>query len=156
MMCHLASVTWCATWCALLLTLSCANSTQDTETQHDEPNAMAAAGRGPDNSSNTTEPTWCEARDVLERNCQRCHGAKPSHGAPFALVTYEDTQTSSKKGKVRYRAIADALEGELMPPTYLELEPPVAALGDTDRQLLLAWCEQGAPGDSNDDCADFD
>lgn len=133
--------------------LGCANSTQDTEPQHDEPNAMAAAGRAPDDSSNATEPTWCEAREVLERNCQRCHGAKPSNGAPFALVTYEDTQASNKKGKARFETIAQVVASELMPPTYLELEPPVAALGDTDRRLLLAWCEQGAPGDSSDDCA---
>jgi uncharacterized membrane protein len=99
------------------------------------------------------EPTWCEARDVLERNCQRCHGAKPSNGAPFPLVTYEDTQASNSKGKARFQTIAQVVESELMPPTYLELEPPVAALDRNDRQLLLTWCEQGAPGDSSDDCA---
>ena len=90
---------------------------------------------------------------MLERNCQRCHGERPSNGAPFSLVTYEDTQTSSKKGKARFQTIAQAVESELMPPTYLELEPPVATLNRADRELLLAWCEQGALGDANDDCA---
>lgn len=114
---------------------------------------MASAGQPSDSSSNPNEPSWCAARAVLERNCQRCHGAKPSNGAPFSLVTYEDTQASNKKGKARFETIAQVVESELMPPTYLELEPPVAALPGEDRELLLAWCKQGAPGDASDDCA---
>ena len=155
-MCNLASVTWCVTWCALLLSFGCANARQETDpsaTTGNEPSSMAAAGQPSSTTPTSAEPSWCEARDVLERNCQRCHGETPSNGAPFSLVTYEDTQAPNKKGKARYQTIAQVIESELMPPTYLELEPPVQALGSEDRQLLLTWCEQGAPGDSSDACA---
>lgn len=158
-MCHLASVLRCTTWCALLLALGCANAEQETElvrTTRDDEHAIAAAGQPSDDSSNATQSAWCEARAVLVRSCQRCHGEEPSNGAPFPLVTYEDTQASNKKGKARFQTIAQVVESELMPPTYLELDPPVAALKSADRKLLLAWCEQGAPGDADDDCATSD
>lgn len=159
MVCHLASVLRCTTWCALLLTFGCANAAQETEfvrARDDDQHATSSAGQPSGNSSHAAEPTWCAARAVLERNCQRCHGAKPSNGAPFSLVTYDDTQASNKKGKARFEAIAQVVASELMPPTYLELEPPVAALQSEDRELLLAWCEQGAPGSASDDCVTAD
>jgi hypothetical protein len=89
---------------------------------------------------------------VLESKCQRCHGEELENGAPFSLVTYDDVRATNKKGKPRFEAIASALESELMPPSYLELEPPVLALQEDERALLLAWCEQGAPGDGSDEC----
>lgn len=136
--------------------MACANASHEPVATHssssDNPSANAAAGQPHDGEPAAPGPTWCEVRVVLENSCQRCHGPEPSSGAPFSLVTYEDTQAQNKKGTPRFEAIASALESELMPPTYLELEPPVAPLRAEDRALLLAWCEQGAPADAAEDC----
>lgn len=90
---------------------------------------------------------------MLQRSCQRCHGQQPTQGAPFALVTYEDLHVLNKRGKARFELVASAVESERMPPTYLDLDPPVEALEAEASALLLAWCEQGAPGNSGDGCA---
>lgn len=96
---------------------------------------------------------WCAARDVLERKCQRCHSSEPEHGAPFALVAYEDTQVLNAKGKPRYEQIAVAVSSDFMPPSFLKLTPEVELLTEPERTTLLDWCEQGAPGSDELDCA---
>lgn len=99
--------------------------------------------------SGETEPDpWCLARSVLENNCQRCHGDPPAHGAPFSLVSFDDTQVLNKRGRPRFELIAEAVSGERMPPVYLTLEPEVAALDELQRASLLAWCDAGGPAPS--------
>jgi uncharacterized membrane protein len=85
------------------------------------------------------EPTWCQVRSVLADKCHRCHTAPPEHGAPFSLLTYEDTQVVDRRGTRRFERLHDAVESEYMPPTFLKLDPPVEALTDNERQLLLDW-----------------
>lgn len=89
---------------------------------------------------------WCLAKAVLERKCQRCHGEMPEHGASFSLVTYEDTQVVSAKGKPRYEQVAAAVGSDFMPPSFLKLSPAVEPLTELERAALLGWCESGAPG----------
>ena len=43
--------------------------------------------------------TWCQASAVLEQVCQRCHTDPLANGAPFPLVTYENTQAPYYSGE---------------------------------------------------------
>lgn len=88
---------------------------------------------------------WCEARAVLQAKCQRCHGEHPSNGAPFSLVTYEDTQAANGKGKPRFELIAEVVASEFMPPQFLKLDPAVEPLSESERAALLDWAAQSAP-----------
>jgi hypothetical protein len=67
------------------------------------------------------------------------------HGAPFALLTYDDTQVKDSKGVPRYEQVASAVESSYMPPQFIELVPAVLLLTEDERTALLAWCAQGAP-----------
>jgi hypothetical protein len=87
----------------------------------------------------------------LEQKCQRCHAEEPQHGAPFALVSYQDTQVVNAKGKPRYERIATAVSSDFMPPSFLTLTPPVEPLTDLERAAVLDWCDLGAPGPAEDD-----
>jgi uncharacterized membrane protein len=139
-----------------LVVLGCAVDTREPiETRLARTEPPAGGGAAGEASTGEPEPTssWCAVREVLEAKCQRCHGEEPQNGAPFSLTSYDDTQALNKRGKPRFEAIASALSSQLMPPTYLELEPPVAALEDGELALVLDWCERGAPGDAADDCA---
>jgi uncharacterized membrane protein len=100
--------------------------------------AVGGAGEG-----SSVEPTWCDVARVLEQKCQRCHQDPPTNGAPFALLTYEDTQVLERGGTPRYERVHDAVESEFMPATWLKLEPPVAPLTDAEREILLDWAAAG-------------
>jgi uncharacterized membrane protein len=88
-------------------------------------------------------PDWCAARGVLEAKCQRCHGERPAHGAPFPLVTYEHTQVVNRQGEARFTAIAAAVADGFMPPGFITLEPAVEPLTALEQELLVGWCSAG-------------
>ena len=111
-----------------------------------EPVGGAAA-----HSGDSPAATWCAAREVLEHKCQRCHGATPEHGAPFSLVSYEDTQVVNARGKARYELMAEAISSDYMPAMFVKLSPAVEPLTDEERATLLDWCEHEAPAPSADD-----
>ncbi len=89
------------------------------------------------------DASWCLARAVLEEACQRCHGATPDQGAPFPLVSYEDTQVVSRSGKPRFELIGEVVASDFMPATYITLDPQVLPLDPDDKATLLAWVEAG-------------
>jgi hypothetical protein len=94
---------------------------------------------------------WCAAQPILALKCARCHGEPPEHGAPFSLTTYEDVQRLDSRGRPRYERMQSAIESNLMPATFLELEPPVEPLTDEERDALLGWLsDAAAPGDDAD------
>lgn len=103
--------------------------------------SMAGAGAA---GSPESGPTWCEAFAVLERKCQRCHHEPPANGAPFALVTYDDTQVVDRRGVPRYERMLGAVESDFMPATFIELEPSVEPLDATEKSLLVDWLSRGA------------
>jgi uncharacterized membrane protein len=110
---------------------------------------MCALGCAPDPEGIRTDkvvgqPTWCEVRTVLADKCHRCHTAPPEHGAPFSLLTYDDTQVLDRRGTPRFERVHDAVESEYMPPTFLKLDPPVEPLTSNERAVLLDWAEAGA------------
>jgi uncharacterized membrane protein len=129
-------------------TLACA-ATPDAPSS---PSVDASAGAPPEVSS-TLVSSWCAARQVLEQRCQRCHGEETQHGAPFALVSYQDTQVVNAKGKPRYELIAAAVSSDFMPPSFLTLTPPVEPLTELERAAVLDWCDRGAPGPSDADAS---
>jgi uncharacterized membrane protein len=96
-----------------------------------------------------TAPTWCDARAVLQAKCVRCHSAPPAHGAPFSLLSYADTQELDHSGKPRFEKMRAALDTELMPPTFLQLEPPVEQLTTDEKTTLLAWLAGDPPTDAD-------
>jgi uncharacterized membrane protein len=107
--------------------------------------AGASEGAGAAGSTQQRVPDWCEARAVLIDKCQRCHSDPPEHGAPYPLVTFEDTQRLDSAGNPRSDRIAAAVESDYMPARFLTLKPPVEPLTPDQRELLLAWCRSGTP-----------
>jgi uncharacterized membrane protein len=98
-----------------------------------------------ESASSATAPSWCAIEAILQLKCQRCHQRPTAHGAPFSLLTYDDTQVQDSKGKPRFAQIASDVESEYMPPQFIELDPAVAPLSAHERTTLLDWCAQGAP-----------
>lgn len=81
----------------------------------------------------------CEAAQLLEDRCGRCHGDPIAHGAPFSFVTSEDRERVDAKGVTRRERMAQAIERGDMPALFIELEPPVQGLSDEERDTLLRW-----------------
>jgi hypothetical protein len=79
----------------------------------------------------------CDPNQVLKDVCQKCHTVPQRNGAPFPLVTYDDTQ-AIWKGAPIYTYMIAALEKGIMPL------PPVTI---TPAQLdtLLTWLRGGTP-----------
>lgn len=111
--------------------------------------APGAAGAG---SEPVLGADWCAARQVLVAKCQRCHAAPPEHGAPFPLVSYEDTQVVTAHGEARFVAIETAISQDYMPPSFIALQPAVAELDEHERDVLLGWCRAGGPPGTPGDC----
>jgi hypothetical protein len=76
----------------------------------------------------------CDVFTVLENNCHTCHQNPPQKGAPFSLLTYEDTQAPyGVMGGQRWQRMKQVVETGFMPLG--------STLPDSDKQLLLGWLE---------------
>jgi peroxiredoxin len=99
------------------------------------------------NRRSGTEVTY--ARDVapvIQKRCQECH--RPGEIGPFSLLTYDDARKRTSR-------IREAVLEERMPPWHADPRYGHFAndrrLGQDERDLLLAWIDQGAPkGDDKD------
>jgi len=137
----LSGCCWLAVFaCAVI---ACSSTVSDERSQQ----ASSSAG-----ASSLAQPGWCAVSVILREKCQICHQSPTLHGAPFALVTYQDTRAADVKGKLRFEQIADAVETEYMPPQFIALSPPVVPLTPEERSTLLAWCMQGAPLNDDTSC----
>ena len=98
-----------------------------------------------DVDASTDAPTsWCSVQAILALKCQRCHASPAAHGAPFALVSYDDTQVLDRKGRARFERIGSVVEEQSMPPVNsIKLEPPVEPLQEQERATILSWYAQG-------------
>lgn len=85
----------------------------------------------------------CDPNSVLQAVCQRCHSSPPQNGAPFPLVTYQDTQVPSN-GVPLWKFMRAVVQSGAMPL------PPVQ-MDTSQRDLLLAWFDAGAPSRSATD-----
>jgi uncharacterized membrane protein len=89
--------------------------------------------------------SWCQVREVLGAKCQRCHVGAGLHGAPFPLVTYDDTQVYlASLEKHRWQLMANMVEQDQMPPEDSQLEPPPAKLTASEKDVLMTWFAEGA------------
>jgi hypothetical protein len=80
---------------------------------------------------------------AIRAKCQRCHAQPPKNGAPFPLLTWEDTHAPYGQRLV-YQAMLPAIEKGIMPFTELKLDPPVEPLTGDEKALLLDWLGGGA------------
>jgi len=111
------------------------------------PPSCAVDGAGGEGGVPSTPIRFCQAERVLRESCQRCHQDPPLHGAPFALVTYDDTQQPFSATELRWERMRDVVESDFMPLRAIRLEPPVMALTCEQKSTLLGWLEQCAtPG----------
>jgi hypothetical protein len=86
--------------------------------------------------------------------CQRCHQDPPLHGAPFPLVTYEDTQEPYTVDKQRWERMKEVVESDFMPARGIDLEPPVEFLTCEEKSTLMGWLEQCAQPLGGTECAE--
>jgi hypothetical protein len=87
--------------------------------------------------SQGTRAVPCAADAVLRNVCQTCHTDPMKNGAPFPLITWEDTQVVIDDRPL-HEWMRDAVDSEKMPL------PPVT-ISERDRETLLAWVREGAP-----------
>jgi uncharacterized membrane protein len=109
--------------------------------------ASACAG-DPSEPSVASGLTFCDVEPVLANKCQRCHGDPPRNGAPFALLSFADTQapapTPTDPNRRRFQDMQRAIEQGEMPYRALDLDPPVQALTCEERTTLLSWLKPDA------------
>jgi hypothetical protein len=79
----------------------------------------------------------CDPQRILAAVCQKCHTNPQRNGAPFPLVTYDDTQAIWKGARITSYMLP-ALQKGIMPL------PPVT-IAPADRAMLIAWLTAGAP-----------
>ena len=104
-------------------------------------------------SSTSTGPATCEIEDtaglpcevfrIIEANCQVCHNDPQENGAPFPLLTYDDTQAEYGARPIWDR-MRDAIEPGAIPGMPFGDNPP--GLAEEDLDVLRAWfetCEAG-------------
>ncbi|MFO0758129.1 MAG: hypothetical protein U0359_16660 [Byssovorax sp.] len=83
----------------------------------------------------------CDIFAIIHKSCNPCHQDPPLNGAPFPILTYEDTQQPfGSKGKKRYQRMAEVIapaSGPFMPlqPNNVGVDP----LDDATRDKLAAW-----------------
>jgi hypothetical protein len=102
-------------------------------------------------SSNAAPHFPCDVEDVIEAKCQRCHDRPPQNGAPFSLLTWQDTRAQYGLQLV-YQAMLPAIETDFMPLTQLPLVPQVLPLSPHEKTLLLDWLGDGAPPAIDGNC----
>lgn len=109
----------------------------------------AASGCGSDDEPSEEGPTgsvtWCQVSNVLQAKCQRCHVGTGLLGAPFPLVTYDDTQVREPSGdRRRWQVMQIMVEQNFMPPNDPRLNPPAEKLTSDERTTLDVWFAEGA------------
>jgi uncharacterized membrane protein len=121
--------------------------------------ALAAAfgcgnGEDPEGSGGNSAgggPSWCQVSGVLAAKCVRCHVGEGLNGAPFPLVTYDDTQVVDAPG-VRWVRMQEMVQVGAMPPLDAMVSPPVQPLTANEKAVLVEWFEAGAEPVGGTDC----
>ena len=76
----------------------------------------------------------CDVGKVMLK-CQTCHSAPPTHNAPFALVTYADTQ-ASYYGEPIWKLMGQDVKTGRMPLALVTLDA-------NERDAVVQWAEAG-------------
>lgn len=86
----------------------------------------------------------CAVDDVLEAKCRRCHTRPMRHGAPFPLLTWEDTRLFVRAEAQVYLQLERVITNGSM-PFRIPANPPVEPLTADEKWVLLDWVSRGAP-----------
>lgn len=99
-----------------------------------EPFAIGDAG--PDAGVRTY--TWVDdVEPIIQRRCVSCHAMPTVNGAPFALLSYQDTQGPAAAGGLIYERMAARMVAGTMPPGGGATEAEIGVVRD--------WAALGAP-----------
>jgi hypothetical protein len=115
--------------------------------------ACPSDGAGGEGGVPSAPIRFCQAEIVLRTVCQRCHQEPPLNGAPFPLVTYEDTQELFAEGVLRWERMKEVVEIDFMPLRGGGLDPPVERLTCDEKSTLMGWLEQCAKPLGGTDCS---
>jgi hypothetical protein len=85
----------------------------------------------------------CAVDELLAAKCRRCHTRPTRHTAPFALLTWEDTQ-QVLRDRPRFLVMESAVRSGYM-PYNIAANPPVERLSDAEKQIIFDWVAAGAP-----------
>ena len=120
-----------------------------------DPGAAGANDAGAAGALPTGPVPWCDAYRILNCVCQQCHQAPPLNGAPFPLLSYDDTQARYpfKSSKPIWQQMQTVVGNGFMPyqgdPTVM---PAVQPLPAPQKATLLAWLAEGALPEGGTDC----
>jgi hypothetical protein len=115
------------------------------------PDCAPDSGVGGEGGALSVTVTFCQAERVLRESCQRCHGDPTENGAPFSLVTYEDTQEPYGVDKARWQRMYEVVESDFM-PLRGNFDPPVEPLSCEQKKTLLGWLAQCARPEGGTSC----
>lgn len=103
-----------------------------------EPWPTSDAGDGPMCMDTTDVGDMpCDIFMLIQTHCQTCHTMPTMNGAPFPLLTYEDTQQPfGMAGLQRWQRMAEVITTGFMPIGK--------TLPDADKQALLDWLDNCA------------
>lgn len=152
---------------AVVSVASCGEQSSERRGGGEIPDLTAGGGQAPpDGTAGTSEagaagalPTgpvpWCDAYRILDCVCQQCHQAPPLNGAPFPLLTYDNTQAHYPfaSSKPIWQQMQTVVGNGFMPyqgdPTVM---PPVQPLPAAQKATLLKWLTEGALPEGGTDC----
>jgi len=86
----------------------------------------------------------CAVDSVLEAKCRRCHTRPMRHGAPFPLLTWDDTRLFVRAEAQVYLQLERVISSGSM-PFRIPANPPVEPLTADEKWVLLDWAGRGAP-----------
>ena len=84
----------------------------------------------------------CEVEAALKAKCRRCHTIPARHGAPFPLLTWEQTQADFRGTPIAGH-IGRAVKSGFM-PYRIRANPEIEPLTDAEKQAIVSWAESGA------------
>lgn len=143
----LAAASLAAAACTANVTESCVGGPCATD---EIPNDGAGGSGGGDGGAacapNPAEGQFpCDVYAVLHAKCHTCHATDKlvSTGAPFSLLTYEDTQQVFGKGpKLRWQRMSEVIEPGAIPHMPFGMAPQLTA---EEKSTLEAWFAECAP-----------
>lgn len=121
-------------------TLAAATPASDASAGSPAPGSDEAAADG-DAGARGVDGVPCDVSMLLATSCLRCHGARPTKGAPMSLVTYDDLVAPWDEDPTR--TIAE-VSLERMKSRQSPM-PPDGALAASAVAVFEAWVGAGAP-----------
>lgn len=100
-------------------------------------------GDDDDDSGDGTTPTWeNDVKDILVPKCATCHTNPPSGNAPegFRLDKYNQAE-----GDDNWEGAFEKRDRILVRTVQLLDMPPLSPLPSSERDIIRAWVEGGAP-----------